>query len=128
LVNTSRKDLNSSREGKPYKGHQGRNNSGTNTSTADPTASNETTGTAEDTYNKIGRNINRRRDFLHQMGRYSRNFREVDNRRSDSSTRVNWNHRRDGNNSSDVNNSRNANNSRDPESLETPLAEKRQKQ
>jgi hypothetical protein len=43
LVNTSsRKDLNSSREGKPYQGHQGRDNSGINTSTADPTASNET--------------------------------------------------------------------------------------
>jgi hypothetical protein len=66
-VNTSsRKDPNSSREGKKYQGHQGTNNSGMNRSTAGPTAANETTGTAEDNYNKTGRNISKRRHFYNK--------------------------------------------------------------
>jgi hypothetical protein len=45
-------------------------------------------------------------------------------KRSDSSTRVNWNHSRDENNSIDVNSSRDVNNSRDNRIVGNTIAEK----
>jgi hypothetical protein len=73
--------------------------------------------TAGDTNNsrvvKTGGDISSRRDVNN-----SRDSREVESRRADSSIKDNWNHGRDASNSSDVNISRNAINRRDARIVE----------
>jgi hypothetical protein len=127
-VNTgSRKDPNSSREGKPYQGHQGTNNGGMNTSTAGLTAANETARTAGDTYNKTGINISKRRHFYNKWaatkgtsGRLTTGLTAVQE-----STGITVGTKTTALTSTATGTSITAGT---PESLETPLAEKRQKQ